>query len=117
MSKTLVYLEDHTVTIAASGADISSGQMVNYGALVAVAKVDIADGSTGAAFIKGVHKYTKKTGEAWTAGAIIYLDDTQDELTTTATSNNRAGVAHKAALSADTEGEVVLNAYPGPNGA
>jgi predicted RecA/RadA family phage recombinase len=94
MSNTLVYLEDHTVTIAASGADIASGEMVDYGDLVAIAKGDIADGSTGAAWIKGIHTYAKLNTEAWTAGQVVYLDEGNSRLTTTASTHNRAGVAH-----------------------
>jgi predicted RecA/RadA family phage recombinase len=116
MSKNLVYGEVDTVTYVA-GADLVSGRIKPFGALCCVLKAAVANGSSVAAWIKGLFKVTKLAGEAWTMGCIVYWDDTNNRCTTTATSNNRIGIAAAAAGSSDTTGYVVLNAYPGPNGA
>lgn len=50
----------------------------------------------------------KATGEAWVFGSLLYWDDTNKRLTTTSTSNTKAGYAIEPAASGDTVGGVVL---------
>lgn len=53
----------------------------------------------------------KTTGEAWTAGDLLYWDNTAKKFTTTATSNKKAGVAYADAASGDATGSVNLGIF------
>lgn len=59
----------------------------------------------------GVHSVPKAGSQAWTEGAIVYLDNTNHVFTTASTSNFRAGVAAAAVGSGagETTGLVRLN--------
>jgi predicted RecA/RadA family phage recombinase len=61
--------------------------------------------------LTGVHSVAKPGSQAWAEGAIVYLDNSAHNFTTTSTSNYRAGVAVVAVGSGagETTGIVRLN--------
>ena len=97
--------------------DRTSGQGALIGAMFGVALGTYASGAAGQFATEGVWTLTKATGEAWTAGALIYWDDTNKRCTTTSTSNRRIGCAAAAAGSSDTTGDVRLSGVAVPTGA
>ncbi|WP_010545219.1 DUF2190 family protein [Sphingomonas elodea] len=90
---------------------VSSGSGFRVGAVFAVALTAAASGAQVEGRRRGVWTLTKATGEAWTAyTTVLYWDDTNKRVTSTAGSNLKIGVAGTNAASADTTGRVVL--YP-----
>lgn len=102
------YVQEGKTLNYTAGADITSGQFVLIGTIGGVAKTDIANGKTGAVHICGVFSIPKATG-AVAQGAKLYWDDSESEVTTTATDNTLIGVAAAAAASGDSNVHVLLN--------
>ncbi len=102
------YVQEGKTLNYTAGADITSGQFVLIGSIGAVAKTDIANGKTGAVHICGVFSIPKASG-AVTQGAKLYWDESESEVTTTATDNTLIGVAAAAAASGDSNAQVLLN--------
>lgn len=102
------YVQEGKTLNYTAGADITSGQFVLIGTIGAVAKTDIANGKTGAVHVCGVFSIPKATG-AVTQGAKLYWDESESEVTTTATDNTLIGVAAAAAASGDSNVHVLLN--------
>lgn len=102
------YVQEGKTLNYTAGADITSGQFVLIGTIGAVAKTDIANGKTGAVHVCGVFSLPKASG-AVTQGAKLYWDDSESEVTTTATDNTLIGVAAAAAASGDSNVHVLLN--------
>lgn len=90
------------------GTAVAAGDVVVVTDRVFVAPLAIAANNVGSLQTCGVWKLAKKSGEAFTQGQKIYWDDTNDELTSTASTHKVAGYAAKAAASADTTAEVLL---------
>lgn len=88
---------------------ILSGAPVVVGTLVGVALSDIPDGAAGSVAIKEVWTLPKLAGNAIAQGALVYLTP-GGSITPTESGNTLAGKAFKAAGSADTEINVLLNA-------
>ena len=88
---------DHT-----PGANVAAGDVVVQGDLVGVAKKDIVANALGALAVTGVFDFAKSGGVAYTVGQILYWDDTNNVVTTTATGNKQIGKVVRAAASADT---------------
>jgi predicted RecA/RadA family phage recombinase len=88
---------DHT-----PGSTVTAGDVVVQGDLVGVAKKDIAANVLGALAVTGVFDFAKSAGVAYTVGQILYWDDTNNVVTTTATGNKQIGKVVRAAASADT---------------
>ena len=88
---------DHTPTGA-----LASGDVVVQGDLVGVAVRPLAANELGSLMVDGIFDFTKNTGVAYTVGTILYWDDTNNVVTTTATGNKQIGKAARAAASADT---------------
>jgi len=84
------------------GADVAAGDVVVQGELVGVAKLDILSGKLGALAVEGVYDFAKNTGVAYSVGAILYWDDTNNVVTATASGNKQLGKVVRAAASADT---------------
>lgn len=93
--------------LVAPTGGVVSGNVYKIGSLIVVAAADAAQGATFVGYRLGVYTLPKATG-AWTQGALLYWDDTAKNVTTTATSNSKIGVASAAALSGDTTGDVCL---------
>lgn len=96
-----------TVTVLAP-YDVQPGDGLLVGALFAVALNAALSGKPVEARTRDVWRLKKNTGEAWTAWAKIYWDNTNKRCTTTATSNTLIGVCTQAAASADTSCPVKL---------
>lgn len=94
----------------ASGAAVASGAVVKTGVRIGVALADIADGDTGAVRVRGVFTIAKLSTDVVAQGDLLYWDDTNDRLTTTATSNTLAGYAAAAAGNGTTTVQISLNA-------
>ena len=94
-----------------TGSDITSGDGVVASTQFGVAITDIKDTATGSVAIVGVYKLAKITTQAFTQGAKLYWDETNKQLTTTATGNKVAGHAFDPAATTDTEATINLNRY------
>src|SRR5262245_47068483 len=95
--------------LTAPGGGFVNGVAIKVGALVVVPTVTAAAGVVAPCHISGVHTLAKATGQTWTEGALLYWANGTANFTTTATANERAGVAAAAALSGDTVGKVRLD--------
>jgi predicted RecA/RadA family phage recombinase len=89
--------------------NVSAGDVVVQGDLVGVAKLDIKAGQLGALAVEGVFDFAKSTGVAYTVGQILYWDDTNNVVTTTATGNKPLGKVVRAAATTDTTVRVRLS--------
>lgn len=92
--------------------DRKSGEAALIGNLVCVATGDVASGATTEWKTTGVFDLTKKGSEAWaTIGAIVYWDNTNKRLTTTASTNTpcAAVMATVGSGAGETIGRVRLN--------
>lgn len=98
----------------ATGADVSAGDVVLIGAIVAVALVDIADAASGSVAISEVWALPKNTSLAIAAGDAVYWDVTDEEVNKTSADNYYAGVAVAAAEAADTTVNIKLGAERQP---
>jgi len=101
--------EGRFVEYTPSGADVAAGDVIVLTDVIGIAPLPISDGVAGRLDTKGRWNVTKLAGEAWTQGQTIYWDAGNSRCTTTASTHNAIGVAAVAALSADTDGDVLLN--------
>ncbi|MPS27566.1 MAG: DUF2190 family protein [Alcaligenaceae bacterium] len=108
MTKT--YVQPGNVLDHKPSADVASGAVVVLGARIAIALSAIPANTIGSVQVSGVHRLAKKTGDTFAQGALVYWDNTANNLTSTATDNTLAGFAAAAAVSADTTMLVKLNA-------
>ncbi|MGQ9686628.1 MAG: DUF2190 family protein [Thiobacillaceae bacterium] len=99
-----------TVTLTAPYA-VSSGGGALVGSIFGVASADYASGAEGEFQLEGVFDLTRETGSGtgWSAGDLIYWDNTNKRTTKTATNNKLIGVAVKAAGDSAATGRVRLN--------
>jgi predicted RecA/RadA family phage recombinase len=88
---------------------IAAGDVVVQGDLVGVTKRPLAANEAGSLAVGGVFDFTKNTGVAYTVGTILYWDDTNNVVTTTASGNKQIGKVVRAAASADTTVRVRLS--------
>lgn len=95
--------------IVVPSGGVSAGKGILIGVMFGVAAVTAAQNAIATIDLEGVFTLDKTTGEAWTAGAALYWNDTTKKVTTTVGSNVKIGVAAAAAASADTVGNVRLN--------
>lgn len=102
-----------TITVTAPYA-LTSGAGCLVGSLFGFATNDAASGAAAEIVTEGVFDGAKNSAEAWTVGALVYWDNTNKVLTTTATGNKLVGVAVAAAVNPSSVGRVRLNsAYIG----
>jgi predicted RecA/RadA family phage recombinase len=82
--------------------------------MIAIAVTDIA-ATTGTGEIciggwpEGVHILTKKSGDVFAIGDLVYWDSGNTRLTSTSSGNTRAGRVTEAAASAATTAKIKLN--------
>ena len=95
---------DHTAAVA-----LAAGDVVVQGELVGVAVRALAIGELGALAVEGVFDFAKNTGVAYAVGVILYWDDTNNVVTTTASGNKAIGKAVRAAATGDTTVRVRLD--------
>jgi len=91
------------------GTAVAAGDVVVQGDLVGVVKRPIAANELGAVEVAGVFDFAKNTGVAYSIGTILYWDDTNNVVTTTATGNKQIGKSVRAAASADMTVRVRLS--------
>ena len=98
---------------------MTAGVPVLIGALVVIPTASVAQTLPFSGMITGVHSAPKTDSQAWTEGALVYLDNTNHVFTTVSTSNTRAGCAAAAvaATAGLTTGLVRLNGTSAPTGA
>ncbi len=96
------------VTITAAAA-ITSGQPVLVGDLFGVAQGDAAIGEDVVIVRRGVFELPKTSAQAWTVGAKVYWDGTNNVCTTTASGNKLIGVAVAVAANPSATGRVLLD--------
>ena len=92
---------------------VTSGQPLKIGALLGIALGAYGANVSGAYAISGVYEVTKLSTDAPAAGALLYWDNTNSRLTTTATGNISAGRAYKAAANGDATVQIILNSIGG----
>lgn len=105
--KTFVQQGD-VLTLTAPYA-VAAGAAFKVGAIIAIATSAAESGATVEGITEGVVDVAKVNAQAWTAGALIYWDDSQKLATTTSTSNTLMGVAVLAAPNPSATGRVRLN--------
>lgn len=93
-----------------AGANIASGQVVLMGARIGVALKAIANGETGPMQVTGVFNIAKLSTDNMAQGALLYWDNTNSRLTTTASGNTLAGFAAAAAGATTTSVNIKINA-------
>lgn len=87
---------DYTPTVA-----VAAGDVIVQGDLVGVAGRPLAANEPGALAVSGVFDFAKATNVAYTVGTILYWDDTNNIVTTTATGNKQLGKVTRAAATTD----------------
>jgi predicted RecA/RadA family phage recombinase len=95
---------DHT-----PASPLASGDVVVQGDLVGVTLRPLAAGELGSLAVEGVFDFTKNTGVAYNVGVLLYWDDTNNIVTTTASGNKPIGKVVRAAATADTLVQVRLS--------
>lgn len=93
-----------------AGANIASGQVVLMGVRIGVALKAIANGETGPVQVTGVFNIAKLSTDNMAQGALLYWDNTNSRLTTTASGNTLAGFAAAAAAATTTSVNIKINA-------
>jgi predicted RecA/RadA family phage recombinase len=63
------------------------------GSAIGVAVASAANGASFQGALEGTFQVTSDTGAAWTAGDLIYWDNTNKYFTKTSTSNSKCGIA------------------------
>lgn len=106
------YVQPGYKTNYAHSAAVVSGQAVLVGTELLVATGAFAANEEGVYLRAGVVTLPKVAAQAQSKGVLIYWDDTNKNLTTTATNNTLAGIVDVAALAADTEVAILLNGLP-----
>lgn len=87
---------------------VAAGDVIVMGTIIGIASYDIAANTLGALAVCGVFDMPKASG-AITPGAAVYWDNTNKNITTTATGNTVAGVAIATAGAADSTVRVLIN--------
>jgi predicted RecA/RadA family phage recombinase len=96
------YVSEGDVISFAAPYARTSGQGAKVGNLFGVACNDVANGATGQFKTKGIFDLTCLGTDTTTVGAVLYWDDTNKRLTTTASANTRVGVALEAKANGPT---------------
>jgi len=106
------YIQPGDVLEIAAPATVASGAGVVQGSLFGVALGDAESGAPVRIATVGVYDLPKVGSQAWTVGARIYWDGTNNHCTTTASTHKLIGVAVAAVGSGagETTGRVRLTA-------
>jgi len=92
-----------------SSTEYSAGDVVVLGAnAVGIALVDIAKSGTGAVKLDGVYEIAAENDAAFSVGDHLFWDDSNSELTATATDMVAAGICVEAKAEAGTSAKVLL---------
>lgn len=96
------------ITVPAPSGGVTSGDGVLIGSLFGVAQATAAATVPVAIKTRGVFTLPKTSAQAWTVGALIYWDASEDECTTVDTDNTVIGVAVAVAANPSATGTVLL---------
>jgi predicted RecA/RadA family phage recombinase len=91
---------------------ILAGEGMLVGAFFGVAASDAAQNESVECATQGEFELTKAPGQAMSAGARLFWDNTNRRLTTTATGNFQVAICTVAAAAADTKVQVMLARVP-----
>jgi predicted RecA/RadA family phage recombinase len=94
----------------APAAARAAGAATLIGARIGVAANDVAISVSGVFYVKGVFTLPKLSTDTPAQGALLYWDNTNLRLTTTASGNTLAGYAYAAAGSGDATVQCAINA-------
>ncbi len=110
MATAKVYKSDGAQMPYTPGSAVAAGDVVVIGEIVAVAPRVIEASVLGSVTIEGVMTFPKATlsTSAIAQGVKVYWDASGEVITTTASTNKVAGVAHEAAAAADATVNVKL---------
>lgn len=97
------------ITVPAPAGGTTSGTGVLIGSLFGIATVTADAGEDVALATTGVFEHAKTSAQAWTVGALVYWDDGNAVMTTTASTNKLVGVAVAIANNPTPTGVVRLN--------
>ena len=103
-------IQDGDVLALAAPYAVSSGGGALIGSIFGVSVTTLASGDVGSFQLKGVYTLPKATGAGATLGAKAYWNDTNKNVTATASTNTLIGVFVAAYASGDTSALVRLNA-------
>jgi predicted RecA/RadA family phage recombinase len=103
------YVQNGEVLSLSAPYAVASGGLVKVGAAVGVATAAADNGAAVEVLTRGVVDVPKTSAQAWTVGALVYLDDTNHVATTTSSGNTLLGVATAAAANPSAVGRVRLN--------
>jgi len=111
--------EGEVLTFTAPTGGVTAGVPVLIGTLPVIPVATVAQTLPFEGYTCGVHSVPKLGSQAWTEGALVYLDNTNHHFTTVSTGNTRAGIAVAAVGSGagETTGIVRLNGCAAPTGA
>ena len=108
------YIQDGDTLPFVAPYDVAAGGGVLVGTIFLVAIAAVSSGGNGQGRRRGVMDIAKTTGEAWTQGQLLYWDNTNKKLTTTASGNGAArGAAAQAQASGDTVGRALITGQVG----
>lgn len=88
---------------------VASGAGLLVGSIFGVATADAASGAEVETKTEGVFDLAKTSAQAWTAGVLIYWDNTNKVATTSSSDNKLIGAATRAAANPSATGRVRLN--------
>jgi predicted RecA/RadA family phage recombinase len=99
------------VTLTAPSGGVVAGTCYLIGRLLVIAQSTVAQTLPFDGYVRGIVSVLKVGSQAWTEGANVYWDDSGKNFTTTATSNQYAGVALVAVGSGagETTGVILFN--------
>ncbi len=100
--------DGNVIPVVCPAGGSTSGAGLIVGSMFGIANDTVAAGVTVGLALFGQFYMAKATGTAWTAGQILYWDNTAKNVTTVSSGNTKIGYAVAAALSADTVGTVIL---------
>jgi len=111
MAKNFIQPGD-VLDLTAPEGGVTSGGAYLINDLMVVALNSASAGQEFRGKVNGVWTLPKATGETWTAGSMLYLDDAEGEVTTDSSKGPVIGIAAAAAALADEIGNVRLNGAP-----
>ena len=103
------FVQDGCAIDYTPGSAVAAGDVVVQVDLVGVVKRPLAANELGALALTGVFDFSKATNVAYTVGTILYWDDTNNLVTTTATGNKQIGKVVRAAATTDPTVRVRLS--------
>jgi len=106
-----IFVQDGGAVDYTPTADVTAGDVIVQGDLVAVAKLDIKAGKLGSLAVEGVFDFPKATGAgtALTVGTIVYWNSTTKVATGVPTGNKLLGKVVRAASDSDAKVRVRLS--------